>query len=239
MFLFRARNVTNMSHVLQVNLSPALSNDCEVDSEVKKPLLHDLFDLLGLPVCNTGLSLFTIWSSDHRIEDEDEVSSKFGRSTKKKSRLGREADAFLNLSPETRATVIAEKCSRFVIVFINCTLSADRVKSRAFRVIFYDLLSQLRQSTPEVCPTAWSRYNPLLMDKCIRRGFKGSTIEDRAPPPIWDNGRDWRTPCVKEGGWIRVCPFTRAKHVKSTEYARPSPRTIDNEIKNMVFCIRK
>lgn len=95
---------------LQVNLSPALSNDCEVDSEVKKPLLHDLFDLLGLPVCNTGLSLFTIWSSSDRVEeDEKEMSSKFGRSTKKKSKLGRETDAFLNFSPDTRATVIIIK----------------------------------------------------------------------------------------------------------------------------------
>lgn len=93
---------------MQVNLSPALSNDCEVDSEVKKPLLHDLFDLLGLPVCNTGLSLFTIWTSSERIE-EDEESSKFGRSTKRKSKPGREADTFLNLSPDTRAAVIIDK----------------------------------------------------------------------------------------------------------------------------------
>lgn len=48
--------------LLEVNLSPALGNDCDVDPVVKKPLLHDLFDLLGLPVCNTGLSLFTIFS---------------------------------------------------------------------------------------------------------------------------------------------------------------------------------
>nr|XP_018900507.1 PREDICTED: probable tubulin polyglutamylase TTLL2 [Bemisia tabaci] len=50
--------------LLEVNLSPALGNDCDVDPAVKKPMLHDLFDLLGLPVCNTGLSLFTLWSED-------------------------------------------------------------------------------------------------------------------------------------------------------------------------------
>lgn len=49
--------------LLEVNLSPALGNDCDVDPAVKKPMLHDLFDLLGLPVCNTGLQLFTLWSS--------------------------------------------------------------------------------------------------------------------------------------------------------------------------------
>lgn len=41
-----------------MNLSPGLGNDCDVDNRVKKPLLHDMFDLLGLPMCNTGLSLF-------------------------------------------------------------------------------------------------------------------------------------------------------------------------------------
>ncbi|XP_011872996.1 PREDICTED: probable tubulin polyglutamylase TTLL2 isoform X1 [Vollenhovia emeryi] len=187
--------------LLEVNLSPALSNDCEVDSEVKKPLLHDLFDLLGLPVCNTGLSLFTIWSTSDRIEEDDgEVSSRFGRSVKKRSKLGREAENLLNLSSETRAT--------------------------------------LRQSTPEVCPTTWPRYNPLLMDKYIRR-YKGNTIENHAAPPIWDNGRDWRASCVREGGWIRICPFIRTKHIENTECTRPSPRAVENEIKNMVLSIQK
>ncbi|XP_050542309.1 probable tubulin polyglutamylase TTLL2 [Daktulosphaira vitifoliae] len=44
--------------LLEVNLSPALGNDCDVDNQVKRPLLHEMFDLLGLPMCNTGLSLF-------------------------------------------------------------------------------------------------------------------------------------------------------------------------------------
>lgn len=101
-----------------MNLSPALNNDCEIDSEVKKPLLHDLFDLLGLPVCNTGLSLFTIWSSD-RIEDKDEASSKFGRTMKKK-KIGREIDTLLNFSSETRDTVIARESKDFhILIFVN------------------------------------------------------------------------------------------------------------------------
>ncbi|XP_052132166.1 tubulin polyglutamylase TTLL13-like isoform X2 [Frankliniella occidentalis] len=50
--------------LLEVNLSPALGVDCDADPVVKKPMLHDLFDLLGMPVCNTGLSLFRIWSKN-------------------------------------------------------------------------------------------------------------------------------------------------------------------------------
>lgn len=92
---------------------------------------------------------------------------------------------------------------------------------------------------PEVCSTTWSRYKPLFMDKCIRRGYKGNMIEDHVSPPIWDNGRDWRASCVREGGWIRICPFTRAKHIENMEYTRPSPRTVENEIKDMVLSIQK
>ena len=40
-----------------MNLSPALGADCEADVIVKQPMLHELFDLLGLPMRHTGLSL--------------------------------------------------------------------------------------------------------------------------------------------------------------------------------------
>ncbi|XP_069688857.1 tubulin polyglutamylase ttll-5-like isoform X2 [Periplaneta americana] len=61
--------------LLEVNLSPALGNDCDIDPIVKKPMLHDMFDLLGLPVCNTGLSLFTIWSNATSQKHPDDLSS--------------------------------------------------------------------------------------------------------------------------------------------------------------------
>ncbi|XP_062530996.1 probable tubulin polyglutamylase TTLL2 isoform X2 [Bombyx mori] len=42
--------------LLEVNLSPALGTNCEADIIVKQPMLHELFDLLGLPMKHTGLS---------------------------------------------------------------------------------------------------------------------------------------------------------------------------------------
>ncbi|XP_035459319.1 probable tubulin polyglutamylase TTLL2 isoform X5 [Spodoptera frugiperda] len=42
--------------LLEVNLSPALASDCEADIVVKQPMLHELFDLLGLPMKHTGLA---------------------------------------------------------------------------------------------------------------------------------------------------------------------------------------
>ncbi|KAF7279569.1 hypothetical protein GWI33_007031 [Rhynchophorus ferrugineus] len=65
--------------LLEVNLSPALSNDCDVDRLVKKPMLHDMFDLLGLPLYNTGLSIFNVWldePSDNKKRDDDSSSNK-------------------------------------------------------------------------------------------------------------------------------------------------------------------
>lgn len=189
-------------YLSKVNLSPALSNDCEIDSEVKKPLLHDLFDLLGLPVCNTGLSLFKIWSYE-RVNEEN-ASSKLtaNRSTKKKSKFPRNGDAIMNLYSETN--------------------------------------SSYKESSSEMCPTSWSRYNPLLMDKCIRRDFKGNNINDHSSTSIWDNGKDWNVPCVREGGWVRICPLTRYKHSKTAEFPQPDgSRSVDREIKDTILYINK
>lgn len=84
-----------------------MSNDCEVDSEVKKPLLHDLFDLLGLPVCNTGLSLFTIWDSGDVEEVEDDASRFYhSKCSKKRCKSGREPMKVVNFCPDSRPMVI-------------------------------------------------------------------------------------------------------------------------------------
>ncbi|KAF7992710.1 hypothetical protein HCN44_005054 [Aphidius gifuensis] len=88
--------------LLEVNVSPALGNNCEVDIEVKKPLLHDLFDLLGLPVCNTGLSLFKIWSASSPVVDncvDDYCTSKYyqSRSSKRHNKVGQDAVTFVNV----------------------------------------------------------------------------------------------------------------------------------------------
>ncbi|XP_043668074.1 probable tubulin polyglutamylase TTLL2 isoform X1 [Vespula pensylvanica] len=186
--------------LLEVNLSPALSNECEIDSEVKKPLLHDLFDLLGLPVCNTGLSLFKIWSYDRVNEENSSSKICANRSTKKKSKFNRNGGTIMNLYSETRS---------------------------AFR------------KSSEMCPTSWSRYNPLLMDKCIRRDFKGNNINNHSTS-AWDNGRDWSAPCVREGGWVRICPLTRLKHSKNAEFSQAdASRSIEREIKDTILCINK
>ncbi|XP_033213213.1 probable tubulin polyglutamylase TTLL2 isoform X1 [Belonocnema kinseyi] len=191
--------------LLEVNVSPALSNDCEVDSEVKKPLLHDLFDLLGLPVRNTGLSLFTIWNSTNSIEENDDDPARCfpGRCQKARCKLGREALALVDVCPEAR---------------------------------------NLLRQTPEVCSDNWSRHNSLLSEKTLRRGFKGTVNEESPTNSVWDNGKDWKNPSAREGGWIRVYPTTMKKSANSNVFQTSFseiPRVIDKEIKNNVLCIQK
>lgn len=48
--------------LLEVNHSPGLNADCKVDHDVKNPLLHDLFNLLGLPNHGKSVNIFKLRS---------------------------------------------------------------------------------------------------------------------------------------------------------------------------------
>ncbi|XP_033213245.1 probable tubulin polyglutamylase TTLL2 isoform X2 [Belonocnema kinseyi] len=102
-------------------------------------------------------------------------------------------------------------------------------------------LLELRQ-TPEVCSDNWSRHNSLLSEKTLRRGFKGTVNEESPTNSVWDNGKDWKNPSAREGGWIRVYPTTMKKSANSNVFQTSFseiPRVIDKEIKNNVLCIQK
>ena len=46
---------------MEVNLSPSLTADSDVDIYVKKPLLNDLFDLIGLPTSLNDPTISPQW----------------------------------------------------------------------------------------------------------------------------------------------------------------------------------
>ncbi|KAL4708427.1 hypothetical protein ACJJTC_019663 [Scirpophaga incertulas] len=58
--------------LIEVNLSPALGANCEADVTVKQPMLHELFDLLGLPMRHTGLALLRGPSQVQSYSSENE-----------------------------------------------------------------------------------------------------------------------------------------------------------------------
>ena len=47
--------------LMEVNLSPSLTADSDVDIYVKKPLLNDLFDLIGLPTSLNDPTISPQW----------------------------------------------------------------------------------------------------------------------------------------------------------------------------------
>lgn len=81
------------------------------------------------------------------------------------------------------------------------------------------------------------------MDKYIPRGFRGTNPENHDKTSVWDNGKDWNTPCMKEGGWVRIYPLTRAQSNDNAEYvsasATESSRVVEKEVRNTVLCIQK
>ncbi|CAG5109197.1 Similar to Ttll2: Probable tubulin polyglutamylase TTLL2 (Mus musculus) [Cotesia congregata] len=189
--------------LLEVNISPALGNDCEVDFEVKKPLLHDLFDLLGLPVCNTGLSLFKIWSTtpNNQSIDNDYCASKYYKS----------------------------RCSGKPLVNI-CSNNRD-----IFR----------HSNADENYGNSCSRYNFLCLEKSLRQRLNSAhKLSNNHPGTfVWDNGRDWSNPKIREGGWIRTYPFTNCKLVDNVDFQHPintrETKTTEREIKNNVLSVQK
>ncbi|XP_017773806.1 PREDICTED: probable tubulin polyglutamylase TTLL2, partial [Nicrophorus vespilloides] len=77
--------------LLEVNLSPALSYDCDADRAVKKPMLHDMFDLLGFPLYNTGLDVFNIFTDECKenySNNQPQVGQAVGRWKKKQRKSG-------------------------------------------------------------------------------------------------------------------------------------------------------
>ncbi|KAK0179246.1 hypothetical protein PV327_008053 [Microctonus hyperodae] len=189
--------------LLEVNLSPALGNDCEVDFEVKKPLLHDLFDLLGLPVCNTGLSLFKIWSTSNNIINNNNY------------------------------------CIR--------KYYQPRCPKRPCPNNNGNPVTLFRQSTTENFTNSYSRYSSLYVESSgLHSRFHHDTHKnnDRTSNDItWDNGRDWSNAKTREGGWIRIYPFTKHKFseniVTQNSIGTTEPKAIEREIKNSVIGIQK
>ncbi|CAG9115462.1 unnamed protein product [Plutella xylostella] len=68
--------------LIEVNLSPALASDCEADVTVKRPMLHELFDLLGLPMRHTGLALLQGPAQTTCSSDDENASLPRPRTTK-------------------------------------------------------------------------------------------------------------------------------------------------------------
>lgn len=90
-----------------------------------------------------------------------------------------------------------------------------------------------------------ARYNFLCLEKNIRQRLNSAQKlnNNNSGTLVWDNGRDWSNPKIREGGWIRTYPFTNCKLLENVEFQHPvstkETKTTEREIKNNVLSIQR
>lgn len=177
-----------------MNLSPALGNDCDVDNRVKRPLLHDMFDLLGLPMCNTGLSLFRMAcrsASGPRFGDGQPTALAAAATEKWKSKRKTSNNNNVN-------NINAAKKDGTAPV-----TSTAQSQSSTRQSTLYGPGKQRGATTAQAAAAADLCNSPFSS-------------------PVWGNGRDWSRPADSEGDWVRVFPFVPSPRQLPRTGVRPS-----------------
>ncbi|XP_018564642.1 probable tubulin polyglutamylase TTLL2 [Anoplophora glabripennis] len=196
--------------LLEVNLSPALSNDCDADRLVKKPMLHDMFDLLGLPLYNTGLSVFDIFSDEPIVTTSEEDLAPTKLTLKS------------TISVVNAAGRWRRKHKKMSASHSSRSNSAIRSKSRT--------ASTANQKTYMNLPKVQVDGRNLGQAVCNVAGTKFVDEESKKHDyKNWGNGRNWRFATPREGGWVRIWPI--AMDAKSNDL---NDSNSNGYVKNMV-----
>lgn len=160
-----------------------------------------MFDLLGLPMCNTGLSLFRMAcrsASGPRFGDGGRPSALAAAATEKwKSK---------------RKTKVNSNDSNSSNHNNNNNNNNDATVSMTSTMTSAPLQPSTRQPSS-------LQYGP---GKQRGANVQLSSAAVTSNSPVWGNGQDWRRPVDVEGDWVRVYPF-----VPAAEFAvqLPRPRT--------------
>jgi hypothetical protein len=249
-------------------------------------------------MCNTGLSLFTIWytssSKEHpndssssenedcenaiggtrvmsgRKEEDSAVLSAATAASRWKRRhqqknlsstqstttqRARKKNAFLHVAnqqspPECTGTVSScgqmsnGKNSRTQTMgtrtFIKCSSINQKIVQKLYSstAVTYgedddDSQGLIYSRNSEDSDETWTCHNK-NKNHCLRG-------QNKYPPKmLWGNGRDWRTPPVQEGNWVRLYPLGFA-----TQYSVQEPQEIpsitqgERQVKNVVSAVHK
>ncbi|KAL1491448.1 hypothetical protein ABEB36_012046 [Hypothenemus hampei] len=193
--------------LLEVNLSPALSNDCDVDRLVKKPMLHDMFDLLGLPLYNTGLSIFNIWSDFNDNDNKEQ-----GGVTLKSTTL-----TVLNAADHWRRKY--KRMSAPAQPSAKIRTSSGQKTLMKLPKVHVD-----GHNNPNL--PYYSFRHQITKDKAV--------IDETRKHRTWGNGRDWNRPKMREGGWIRIWPMSDEEKVDKNNNINLSGNISGIGVKTMV-----
>ncbi|XP_013141505.1 PREDICTED: probable tubulin polyglutamylase TTLL2 [Papilio polytes] len=178
--------------LLEVNLSPALAADCEADVAVKQPMLHELFDLLGMPMRHTGLSLLqgppTVVNS---CSSEDESGA--------------------HREPRVASTRRGARFRRRQAMPIHCiTLQHPTVDYSNKNNHSVRLNNSLIETSPEMPKSqSSSSVGGGDCDETWRGGYATAASRRRAlDASTWGNGVRWHRAPARLGHWVRIYPHT-------------------------------
>ncbi|CAF4776312.1 unnamed protein product [Pieris macdunnoughi] len=189
--------------LIEVNLSPALQADCEADVTVKQPMLHELFDLLGLPMKHTGLSYLQGPPTPHIMscssEDESGIPSAGSRSSSGHKRGGR-SQRRRRAMPLNCVTLQPPMAEKYNDVPTNNVSQLNSNKSSS------DLSERLdSQSATSIASP------PEPVDETWRGGYATAASRRRMINAcMWGNGVRWDKGVNRVGQWIRIYPHTHS-----------------------------
>ncbi|XP_052738500.1 probable tubulin polyglutamylase TTLL2 isoform X2 [Bicyclus anynana] len=221
--------------LIEVNLSPALAADCEADVIVKQPMLHELFDLLGLPMKHTGLSLLQGPPTPHitSCSSEDESgATKSARATTAHRRGARRVRRrrAMPIHCVTLPAPMPDKCSVPDLSEKPKVVQTGKMYKTSSEISCEGLESQsttsvaLSSSHPSSHPSIQSSEQCSHMDETWRGGYATAASRRRMLTACsWGNGVRWDRGAGRVGRWVRIYPHaTSTDDQLSVEDARES-----------------
>ncbi|KAM3962857.1 putative tubulin polyglutamylase TTLL2 [Aphomia sociella] len=197
--------------LIEVNLSPALAADCEADVTVKQPMLHELFDLLGLPMKHTGLSLLRGQNPMHVNSYCSEDEGVAPRTTPAISATGRRGTRW------RRRRAMPIHC----VTLPPGTAGNDSEKTIETSETSKELNNgQLSKSSPESsdCSDVQSTSSVAItrsesisqsVDESWKGGYATAASRRRMLTACsWGNGVQWHRAIGRVGQWVRIYPHT-------------------------------
>ncbi|XP_053602839.1 probable tubulin polyglutamylase TTLL2 isoform X2 [Plodia interpunctella] len=196
--------------LLEVNLSPALAADCEADVTVKQPMLHELFDLLGLPMRHTGLALLRGHNPHNPLNpvrvnsfsSEDESGAPRAPPPKSASRAR-------TAGGRRRRRVMPLHC-----VTIQPPLNDDADTTEVNKEENSTGESKSSVESPDNSDIQSVQSTSSLtsaepVDEPWKGGYSSAASRRRMmSAAAWGNGVLWNKAVGRQGGWVRIYPHT-------------------------------
>ncbi|XP_032511622.2 probable tubulin polyglutamylase TTLL2 [Danaus plexippus] len=190
--------------LIEVNLSPALAADCEADVTVKQPMLHELFDLLGLPMRHTGLSLLQGPPTPHiscSSEEENSSAKTVGRGPTG-PRIGRRVRTRKRRAMPLHCVTLQAPMTETI------TDLAEKTKDIQMGRLYKTTSDVSPESSESQCSTTVIPSTEPI-DESWRGGYSTAASRRRMMAACsWGNGVRWDRGVGRVGHWVRIYPHS-------------------------------